>query len=277
MKSLKKLLNNYAWFILLALLTVGCKEEEKPEAYVAQVGGEVLTESRLEEELAEVENSAMYREEYIRNWIESEMLYQEAVDEGILDSDEYRKITAGSEKRLAAAIYVKKYFEESPVKYFEADLEEYYNNKPEDFLTPSSGVVLNLISFEDIERAVLFRSKAVNDGWLSAVQTFGSDNNVSRQYGKRLLYDYQLQPQNLKRVINNLAENEVSIVVETEPQLFTIVQVVGRIKRNEVPPYEFVKNEVKKRYMLFKQRELFKEHLNKLYSNYDVEISKEFK
>ena len=84
-----------------------CEKKQPPDNYTARVNDSYLTEAEIDEEL---ENSLKFREEFVVQWIENELLAQEAEKNGILDREKYERIIEKSKKELAAALLLSDHF-----------------------------------------------------------------------------------------------------------------------------------------------------------------------
>ena len=71
------------YLALVIGLTLSCAEEKTDAKIVARVGSSSLTEEELNAALGSETNANKYREEFIRRWVETELLYREAVNENI--------------------------------------------------------------------------------------------------------------------------------------------------------------------------------------------------
>ena len=79
---------------------------------------------------------------------------------------------------------------------------------------------------------------------------------------------------NLIRMIENLQSNEIGIVLETEPAMFTVVQLIEKLDRDSVPSFDVVKNEVYNRLVMIKNKEYVKQYIDKLISSHNLEIER---
>ena len=71
-----------------------------------------------------------------------------------------------------------------------------------------------------------------------------------------------------------LNEDEISLVIQKEQSIFTVVQKVKEVSRNTIPEFDLVKDEVEQIYYYEKQKEIYNDYLEKLYSKYKVELKK---
>ncbi len=109
LKKLSRTINKIFLFLLAAAL-IGCGKESRRTDYVARVNNSYLTEQDIEKIISSTPGKNFYRNEIIRNWIDREVLYQKAVDEGITRQEEYKLIIEDSKKELAASMLLEQIY-----------------------------------------------------------------------------------------------------------------------------------------------------------------------
>ena len=278
MKNSVKLLssNNYYFIIIFAfaLTQVGCSKEEKPAKYIAKVNKSVLTEDDVKSALSEERNKGIYREEYINNWIQTEILFQEAADEGLLNGKEYKSLLDRTKKELGSVLFIRKIVEENKIEPTDDEIKKYYDNNKDDFKLADEAYKINEVQFNDYNKAVEFRNSLLETEWNRALNQYRNNQSIVELKSQNLLLKYQIQPAALFRIITSLDVNEVSVVLETEPMKFTVVQLLERYGKDFVPPLDIVKSEAKERLLIVKRNQFVKEYINKLIADHNLEIER---
>jgi len=272
---LKHSRNRFFWvaaFFVFSLLAVSCSKEEKSAKNIAKVNNAVLTEDDLKNALSEERNSGKYRDEYIHEWIETEILFQQAEKEGLLKEKNFNSILEQSKKELASAIFINKILSDNNIQATEEEIKKYFEEKKEDFKLADNLYQLNIINFNNFDKAVQFRNTLIETDWNRALNIYRGEQSIIGSSSKVLLYKYQIEPLTLLRVISNLDENEISIVFETEPMKFTIVQLIQMVGKDVIPPFEIIKEEAKERLLVVKKKEFLKEYIDKLIADHNLEI-----
>ncbi len=249
-----------------------CSEEKPKETYVAFVGEKGLSETELNNYLGLMRYKNKHREEFIRSWIETEVLFQHALSKNLLTDKNYLTIVNQSNKELAGSLLLKSFFEENPITPTETELKEYYSISTSDFSIPEKAIVLNYGEFKNEETAILFREKSLQTNWNNASKLFENDTAVVKLENRKFYYPRQIQSIQVLRALNNLLNDEISIVLQSEHHSFIVVQLVERLAVNEVPKYDYVRDLVRERYLAMERRLLFREYIEKLYSDYNVQI-----
>jgi hypothetical protein len=271
--SLKLLKNSAHIAALLTLLLVACEQKREIGDEVVRIDDAVLTEEDIEKEIGEGASRSMYREQFINDWIEKEVLYRKAIEEGVTESDNYVRLIDNSKKELAGAILIEKYLKENPVNIEENDLIDFYDKYKQDFVLQQDAYILNYISFNNSESAREFRRILIESDWNRALNVFRDNKSIIENETDKLFYDYQITPVALNRIVKNLYENEVSVVTEVNPGKFVVTQFLKKYEKGTLPEYRIVKDVVYERYRQYKQKVKIKEYIERLVM--ETEIKRE--
>lgn len=260
--------------LLLFFIILSCSKEEKKPDEIVRVNNAVLTEDDVKTALESYSYQNKYREQYINDWIEKEVLFQKAVHEGIVERKEFSEIIEITRKELAAALLINDIIKENQVNPSLEELKSYYEAQKQDFRLTDNSVRLNIINFSDFDKAVQFRNILIESDWDKAANVFRGETTILSNEKEVVIYNHKLQPSILHRVVNNLLPGEISVVLETEPSKFTVVQVVDRLNKDDIPPFEVVQNLVRERYIIIKNKEIVRNYINQLIDDYDIEIKR---
>ncbi len=278
MKNLKmrsEPLRNSVFILIGIFLFLACGEKKKPEKIIARVGNAVLTQSQLEKALASDRYKRKFKEEFVRQWVETELLYKKAVDENIVADSLFNEILTESKKELAAALLISKLFGEKKFKFSAKEILDYYNKNLSEFLAPFDGYVLNIAKFSSQNDAILFRKEMLENKWNKAKNKFKGKTSLVSLVTNSLLYKYQIQPAKLLRVVEKLSPGVVSIVIQTEPGIFTVVQMIDSITKNKPIPSKYIKNEIEERLRIYKTKQNYHKFINSLYEEYSVQLKRD--
>jgi len=262
----------YIVFIIILLLSSGCKKKEVQKKYVAKVNNVYLTESELNSALDRKNGHNLTKKEFIRNWINDELLYQEAVKEGITEQSDYKKMIENSQRKISGSLLIRKILSSDKLNITDDKLENYYIAHKDDFKLFNNATLLNRISFNEEDKAILFRNTVIKSNWEKAYRLFINDSSVVKNNNDLLLYDYQIQPKYLLRVVKGLNKNEVSLVLHYTESYYEVVQVKEKFRKGVTPPYSLIKEKVNEMYLTQKQQSLIKNYVDNLRLNNDVEI-----
>ena len=275
MMSLAKRSNNKIVYLFVAalFLTVGCSKEQKTDKYIAKVDDAYLSKSMVDSSLSDEANSAKGKDEFINDWIETEILYQEAVKDGLTKEKEFTSLLERSKKELAATLFLKKNIGESNLEPTDDEIQKYFDEKKDDFRLTDDLFKMNMAIFSEYERAIQFRSKLLETNWLTAENIFRTDKSIQLKENI-VCYRSELQPVVLSRVVSSLLPNETSIVLETEPGKYAVIYLLEKDLKDSLPPLEVVKTEAKNRLTILKKKEFVRNYINKLISDHNLEIER---
>jgi len=266
-----KIINKY-FVILTILVTIGgCSKESPKKNYIARVNNNYLTTDEFNS-LVDASNQNFYKNEIIRNWVNKELLYQKALKEGITNDKNFERILADTKKKLAVSIFLDKLYAKEKVTLVESEIEEYYNKNKNDFKLFYDAYVVNIINFRNEDNAIKFRGSLLGSNWNKTVNVFKRDSSILDITSNRLYYGYELEPTSLTRIVKELNQDEISIVFSDYKDVYTVVQLVQKIKKGNVPPLGFIKELVKRRLEAQKKEEFLKNYIKELYSNNDIEV-----
>lgn len=250
----------------------GCKKEEIPETIIAKVGERFLTEKQLDSLLTFTNNKNKYREEVIRDWVDSEVLYLEAQKANILIDEDYMQLADESSKMLANAFLIKKYLSENVIKADESALLEYYNNHKSELSITSKAYVYNHAVFNDEAKAILFRETLLGSDWSKAVNVFSGDPSIVELINEKFVFEYDVPNKTIHTILSNLLEAETSIIFPTEKNTFDVIQLIKIYEALATPDFIHIKKKVEDRYLIIEKSRLYDNLMSQLYSKYDVLI-----
>lgn len=260
--------------ILFSLLFFdSCTDRNEPGEYIARVNNSYLTKSDLSEIADTVSITAAERSELINIWIRKEVLYQEAVNEGIIDDEKFEKLIENSRKELAGALLLQKYSYGKEITFSEPELEKYYNTNRNSFTLPLNAFYLNRISFRNHESAVQFRTDAISKGWEKAAEDYVNDTSLAFSMNNLLVNDNSIYPTSVLRIVKGLYPPEISIVISDDAGYYTVIQVLNMFNKDSVPPFEVIKNEVEKRYLAERKKAAVEKYIEELYEKDEIEIN----
>ena len=267
-----KTISIYFSIIFFLINLVACKKEVPVKKYVAKVNDSYLTEDELDS-MYNVDSGIQYKDEIIRNWINRELLFQEAEKQGILREKNFNRILDDSKKELAASFLIKKFVNKEKIQVNPPELEKYFNSNSDEFKLLYNSYLLNEIVFNNEDDALKFRAEALGKNWNDAYQDIKNDTAVYSEKSRELLFEYKVQPISVLRIVRELYPSEISIVLHTDESKFKIVQLIQKFNKGEIPPFDLMKNEIKNIYLMQKKELTVKNYIKELYSKNDIEVN----
>jgi hypothetical protein len=273
-KHLNKALTNI--LLLSALLSItACSKQKQKDDYIARVNESYLTREEFASLVDTSKLNSFQKEQIIKNWIYNELLFQEAVRDGIVKNDDFKKILKNSERQLANAMFLKDLSDSEEIDFSDQDLIEYYENNNNYFRASTNSYLINRAYFKDEDRAIRFRELALATDWDKSIDLFIEDSSFHRYEKLKLIEEIQIYPLQLSRIIGDLNTKEISIVITEKPGYYSIVQILEKYTKETILPFESTKDLVTKRFIAEKKTEIIENYLKELYSKNEIEIKNE--
>jgi len=274
MNSIRHLsrLNKISLIFIVASILTGCGKEQPKTEYVARVNNVYLTKKELASLIDTTSVNTLYKSEVIRNWVNREILFQKAKNDGILQQDDYKKLIKNSSKELAGVLLLDSYISSVTINFEQRDIINYYKENSNDFKLRDKSYLLNIIYFSNENRAVEFRSLVLDSDWQKSMNVFYGDSEIISTENKVLLKEQDIYSIKVLRMVKRLHPLEISIVISEREGYYTVVQVLKQYLKGSLPSFDVIKQDVEKRYLAEKRKELIENYIKDLYSNNEIEV-----
>jgi hypothetical protein len=257
-----------------AAIIYGCGKKQEPAPFIARVNDAHLTSEQFSSLADTNKNVLLFEDEIIRRWIDRELLYQQAVKQGITEEEEFQNILKETEKQAAVSLFIKNFFEQNPPVFDQKEFEEFYNNNSGEFLLPYQSYAVNYIKFSNDDKASLFRNSAVELGWSRAYNIFKGDPSIVEEENNRFYYEHEIAPLSMLRMVKELNPLEISIILQDYEENFFLVQVLDKYSEGTIPPLEVIKEHVAQRYIAAKSEKLLRDYIKNLYHKNEIEVKR---
>jgi EpsD family peptidyl-prolyl cis-trans isomerase len=266
--------------VLAIILLFACaKKEEQQTSYLAKVGNSVITEADLEREIKNLPDfvQKMFegpsgREKFLEELVKRELLYQEALKEGLDKDPAYQKKLEDFKKINLVGILLEKEIE-SKEKVSDKEIRDYYEKHKEDF-APVSQVRLShiVVNTEEEAQKVLERLKKGED-FAQLAKKISIDTVSAKKGGDLGFFSRGEIPSEFRVVAARLKTGEISEPIKTKSG-YEIVKVTDK-KVGQVIEFDKIKNLISQNLLAEKQKVLFDSYIEGLKKKYKVEINKE--
>jgi len=202
------------FILILSSFLLSCGNDEvkpKKKDYVVKIGNSFLTKESVSNYAGSKKYSGKYVDEVINDWIEKELLFSVAKEEGITKEGDYKSLIEQSKKELASALYLEKYFENNLKPVTESEVQGYFGLNQEQFRLKDNAYFLNVVRFDNMNDAEEFREEVINSSWIRAVTKFSNKNKILNYDKDFFIYEHQLSPLKLLRSIEALKDEEFSL------------------------------------------------------------------
>ena len=274
MNSIRHLsqLNKISLMLIAASILTGCGKEQPKTEYVARVNDAYFTKKELASLIDTTMVNTLHKSEVIRNWINREILFQKAKKDGIVKQDDYKRLIKNSGKELAGALLLDNYISSVTINFEQRDLINYFEANSNDFKLPDKTYLLNIIHFSNEDRTVEFRSLVLDSDWQKAMNIFYGDSAIISTESKLLIKEQDVYSIKILRVVKRLHPLEISIVISEREGYYTVVQVLKKYLKGSLPSFDVIKQDVEKRFLAEKRKELLENYIKDLYSKNEIEV-----
>jgi len=263
--------------LLLVVGMAGCSRDRQQKPYVARVDQSFLTE----EELAAVHDSLgdvrAQTRDYINEWIDTELLYQEAVRQGLAETESLRRQLEITRKRLAVgALLDRNLYTEDTADVSEDAIQALYNAGGDAFRLREDVVNISFALFGERDVANAFRSSLVRGNeWSDALRQIQTDSLMRslllQVADKQYFTQSNLYPRELWKLARTLGRGEVSFVVKTDNGYY-VLTVHGMRRQGEMPDLEYIRMEIRDRILIEQRRARYEKLVKDLRAKHTVEV-----
>jgi hypothetical protein len=260
----------------MAVLASGCSSP-KEGTPIARVGDAVLT---LEAARAEVDTSAAgfdgRLQRYVTGWVNSELLYQEAVSRGIGTTPEFEAKIAAVRRQLANQELLDLLIYGRDTTLSPDTLRAYFDRHRDEFTLTEDHLKARLMTFRARENARRFAAAVIaKKSWQAAADSIASDSaagaGVVSSVPATWFTRATLYPPELWKVASPLVPGEVSFPFKTETG-FTVLQYVAFAPAGKTGEYELAEADVRDRVRIERDRAALETLLGTLRERYGVEM-----
>jgi PPIC-type PPIASE domain len=258
------------------LLIGGCSQQAPRKPYVARVDQAFLSEDELASPVDSSGRTRQYRNEQIVEWVNDELLYQEALRRGLGSNPEVRRQMEATTKKLLIGSLLEKELYGTEENISEDEIVALYNGGGEVFRLREDVVNTSYALFDDRDAANAFRGLLVQGTpWHAAIEQAHTDSLLKLHLLQILTHQYftpsTFYPFELWKVARSLGKDEVSFAIKTDRGYYILVGN-GLKKQGEMPEFDFVRNELRDRILIERRRERYDKLLARLRTRHSVEV-----
>ena len=130
--------------IIAILLTAGCAEKKEKSPIIVRIGNQSLTIADVQSSLPEAEKSTMTRDdirEYVRSWMNNQILYQEGMRKGYGNDPDILKRVEDYRMLLIGSAYIDNHLSKE-ISFADSVMQNYYEDNIENFTRENDEVYL---------------------------------------------------------------------------------------------------------------------------------------
>lgn len=233
------------WLLGAGLLWT-CSSRQAPEGVVAQVGEAVLTTGDLEAFLpAElgVAQGPAERAQFVENWVEEELLYQEALARRLDQNARTQQLLAQARKDLLVAALLNAEFDGQEAQISERVIQDYYAQHREDFLRAKPEIRASHILLASASDANAKRQALKHGASFEELARLHSLDQETKVRGGDLGYFSEDDHPVLWEACRRLPVNTLSSPVQTQYG-FHLIQVLDRQEAGTIKELDQVRPQI---------------------------------
>jgi PPIC-type PPIASE domain len=269
---------NFSIGLLCVAGLIGCQKPQQPRTPVARIDNETLT---LEEIKSRFDSSRGISpaqvHEYIQHWLTNELLYQEAVRQGLDQTDALEARLADIRRQLAInALLDREIYTNQSQESAEEEIHNYFEQHRSEFTLTKDIALISLMLFKERDPANSFRTKVMRGAsWNETRDQLLSDPqqriSVITHVDSAYYSESTLFPPELWRVVSSASKQEPSFPVRTDDGYY-VVMIWKFTRRGDVPELAYVRDEIKSRLAISRRQVAMDRLLENLRSKHVVQI-----
>ncbi len=246
----------YITLVLFCFSSAGCDRSRQSNIVLAKVGNTELTMQKIREDLGNRflgRDSLRIIHDYIRRWVEQELLYQGALRSGYDEDKQIRAEMERIRKQLLSTIYLENSVRDQ-MKNTDDEVLNYYQNNIDNFKAEENSYVVQHITVRTSKdaRRVIDELKKRNS--LEEIQA--EDLEIATGLLSKIknpIAEGKI-PEVLLREIKRLKIGETSNPIQYNDE-YSIIKLLDSIKRDDPIPLQYVRNRVESMLSVQKKRE----------------------
>ena len=265
--------------LMSAFVISSCSQRADQTQEIARVDDQSLTSEKIHKFFDTTSGiSEMQVRMFARQWVNSEILYQEAKRQGLDHSESVLQNLEDARRQLSInALLEKEVFTETPQSISKDETAIYFRNHLDEFALREDIVQISLAVFTEREPAASFREEALRGGgWQAAIAAaqIPNDGKVSlaTKTDSAFFTQATLFPTKLWKVTSALGVGEVSFPVKTSAGYF-VIMLLGSFQHGATPPMEYVEDAIKSRLVMQHRQERLAEYLETARKKHSVQIN----
>ncbi len=263
--------------LLFTVVAVSCHREEIPKRpegpIVARVGNDYLTLAELKESIPAEYSDVITRDQnvlYVRQWINTEILYQEAVRLGINEEPVIKARLERMRKDLLSTELLSRSASQINIEISDQAVREYYESHREQFVREYNVVRYEDIVVSDVNLAFEIRRTVTHETFKNAAKTHSKVQGLSESAPYVAL---DAVPPKLRTAI--MATTVIPSIIGpygTEDG-FHVLRLTGKFDKGTIASIDEVRDEIVSRLSSITQKDETERFISEIRAKSDVEFN----
>jgi hypothetical protein len=258
----------------------GCKKDEAPKkpsgTVIARVGNSVLT---LEELQASIPNEYSYvitREQnihYVRQWINTELLYGEALRLRVDQEPQIRERLDKMRKDLLSAEIINRSSARGDAEIGEQAVREYYEANREQFVRETNVIRYDEIVVDDLNLAWEIRRTVTHETFRGVAKTHSKVRTGGALDESAPYVPIDAIPPTVRNALQTAAVPSITGPYRADDNSFHILRLVGRFDKGTIASLDEMRDEIVSRLSNMTQKGETERVISEIRSRVEVEFN----
>lgn len=253
---------------------LSCSKPVPHTQELARVNDRALTKAMIEAHAdAPQQLSDVQVKMYANRWVVSELLYQEAVRQGLDNSESVKRNLEDAKRQLiVAALLEKEVIAVAPNAVPASQVREYYEKHRDEFSVHEPTVWIGSAVFRDRRAGEQFHDRALSEGgWAHAIDEARAAKKLVGSADSVLYTQSTLYPNELWRLASAMKMHDVSFPVKTSAGFF-VIRLLGSLKRDEPLPLGMVESKIRERLSVDLRQQRYSDLVESLRKQNNVQL-----
>lgn len=262
-------------WVLSLICFYGCGEENLPEDYLASVNDRILTKRTISFLIDSSRINDVYLEMLINNWIETELLAQAALSEGLEGKDEFAVRNDYNTRQLLAAEFLKEKFKTINRSVSTEELQNYFQSHQNEFILDYDIYKVNQIIVRNFSKAIDLRNSILSQlDFSKSVRLIFKPEEILEEKNGVYLREFDPIPYELQSMLETMEPGEISYPIDLGNGEYLMTQLIAKYVKGENPQLEFVKDLIEERIIFEREKKFYNELIQKLSEEADIKIKR---
>ena len=265
--------------LFLTIFTlVSCeKETESNKKVIVQVGNQELSVEDLKDVIPQKQDELVTKEQvqnYIQRWIDNELIYQEALRQGMNESAELERVLRRAEKEYLINELLDSLMTKS-INIPEQEIINYYEMNKDNFIRGKTEIkVLHILVSESGEANELRRRILRGEDF----EEVAREASIDYKRKNRIDLGYFSSDDVVPEIASSLFRWRVGSVTRPIKSEFGyhIFKILDKKEPNTLKDYEEVKDEIVERLLAKRKEEIYKDYITNLKSKVEIKTNYDY-
>jgi hypothetical protein len=270
------LIKSYIPILFLCLCSFFCDNKKEIPVYVARVDDKYLSFEEIKQTFdTNLIRSKTKLQEYINQWVNTNLLYKEAQNRDITASDEYKSLVEKAKMEIAANLLLENEVYNAKIDISEDEILEYYKYHKDEFLLGRDIVNISYIIFSELNIGEDFKKNVNSNNWKIMVERY-KFNLYAKYYiadeDSAIFKQNELSPVDIWRMADQMQPNQISGPIKVIDG-YIILKLNDSQKAGEIGNLNYASSEIVERLTIDKKRKRYLDFLHDLQRKYHPEVT----